>query len=253
MLLFMFVSFFLSFIYSVSPYFHFVFVSLLTQICWSKNVRTEQNIHDQIMLGAGHVDYCVLLGMASWLEFSLASGWQDSSNYLFCYDGLNNHDAIKRAASSSMAAILKDDSFLAMLVDGSDDDDQDAVLRGTHSFRKFAAQYARNKGCSRDAVDVRFRWKNQRMQDRYVQGIVPYEDAHVAECLCKGGPISYQVKKEANISDEWILEFVVPNIARKYSKKVALVLGHALLWRCMDPVQSKVLPTMMVSTVRRQV
>ena len=94
------------------------------------------------MLGAGHVDYCVLLGVASWLEFSLASGWQDSSNYLFCYDGLNNHDAIKRAASSSMATILKDDLFLAMLVDGSDDDDQDAVLRGTHSFRKFAAQYA---------------------------------------------------------------------------------------------------------------
>ena len=225
------VCFFLSFIYSVffllfiashlTSFFHFVFVSLLTQICWSKNVRTEQNIHDQIMLGAGNVDYCVLLGIASWLEFSLAAGWQDSSNYLFCYDGLNNHDAIKRAASSSMAAILKDDLFLAMLVDGNDDDDQDAVLRGTHSFRKFAAQYARNKGCSRDAVDVRFRWKNQRMQDRYVQGIVPYEDAHVAECLCKGGPISYQVKKEANISDEWILEFVVPNIARKYSKKVA--------------------------------
>ena len=91
------------------------------------------------------------------------------------------------------------------------------------------------------------------MQNRYVQGIVPYEDAHVVECLCKGGSISYQVKKEANISGKWILEFVVPNIARKYSKKVALVLGHALLWRCMDPVQSKVLPTMMVSTVRRQV
>ena len=157
------------------------------------------------MLGAGNVDYCVLLGIANWLEFSLAAGLQDSSNYLFCYDGLNNHDAIKRAASSSMSAILKDDLFLAMLVDGSDDDDQEAVLRGTHSFRKFAAQYARNKGCSRDAVDVRFCWKNQRMQDRYVQGIVLYEDAHVAECLCKGGPISYQVKKEANISDEWIL------------------------------------------------
>ena len=87
------------------------------------------------MLGAGHVDYCVLLGMASWLEFSLASGWQDSSNYLFCYDGLNNHDAIKRAASSSMAAILKDDSFLAMLVDGSDDDDQDASTNTiTHNW-----------------------------------------------------------------------------------------------------------------------
>lgn len=69
------------------------------------------------------------------------------------------------------------------------------------------------------------------MQDQYVQGTIPYADVHVADCLCKGGAITYQVKKEANISDEWILQFVVvPNIARNYSNKVALVLGHALLW-----------------------
>ena len=58
------------------------------------------------MLGAGNVDYCVLLGIASWLEFSLAAGWQDSSNYLFCYDGLNNHDAIKRAAHIRFVSLL---------------------------------------------------------------------------------------------------------------------------------------------------
>ena len=51
--------------------------------------------------------------------------------------------------------------------------------------------------------------------------------------------------------DRYYVQFVVPNIARKYSSnKVALVLGHALLWRIMDPVQSKVLPTSMVSTVQ---
>ena len=61
------------------------------------------------------------------------------------------------------------------------------------------------------------------------------------------------IEEEANISDKWNLEFVVPNIARKYSNKVALVLGHVLLWRCMDPVQSKVLPKTMVWTVQRQV
>ena len=76
------------------------------------------------MLGARNTDYCVLLGMASWLDFSLGSEWQDSSNYLlFCYDGLNNRDAIKRAASSTMATILKDDHFAALLADDGGDDD----------------------------------------------------------------------------------------------------------------------------------
>ena len=141
-----------------------------------------------------------------------------------------------------------------LLADDGGDDDQDAVLRGTYSMRKFAAQYAQNKGCSHAALDYQFLWVNQQMQDRYVQETIPSDNAHVTECLCKGGAISYQVKKEANISDEWILQFVVLNNARKYSSKVTLVLlGHALLWRIMDPVQLKILPTLMVSTVWQQV
>ena len=100
---------------------------------------------------------------------------------------------------------------------------------------------------------------NQQIQDQYVQGTNPYDNKHVAECLCKGGTISYQVKKERSQHQWWMdryyVQLVVPNIARKYSSssKVALVLGHALLWRIMDPVQSKALPTSMVSTVWQQV
>lgn len=41
-----------------------------------------------------------------------------------------------------MAAILKDDHFPALLADDGGDDDQDAVLKETHSMSKFAAQYA---------------------------------------------------------------------------------------------------------------
>ena len=89
-----------------------------------------------------------------------------------------------------------------LLADDGGDDDQDAVLRGTYSMRKFAAQYAQNKGCSHAALDYQFLWVNQQMQDRYVQETIPSDNAHVTECLCKGGAISYQVKKEANISDE---------------------------------------------------
>lgn len=96
------------------------------------------------MLGARNTDYCVSsLGWQAGLTLILSQKWQDSLNYLlFCYGGLNNHDAIKRAAFSTMAAILKDDHFAALLADDGGDDDQDAVLKETHSMSKFAAQYA---------------------------------------------------------------------------------------------------------------
>lgn len=113
--------------FCLSSHFHSIFLSLLTQICWSKNVQTEANVQNQIMLGAGNVDYYVLLGMASWLVYSLSTGWQDSSNYLLlCYDSLNNHDAIKKAATNNMSTILKDNHFAV----------------GDHSIQKSAAQYS---------------------------------------------------------------------------------------------------------------
>ena len=61
----------------------------------------------------------------------------------------------------------------------------------------------------------------------------------------------YEVKVESNISESWILAHVVPNIAKHYIRPCSLLLGKALLWRIMDPVQSKCLPTSMVERVHR--
>ena len=72
------------------------------------------------------------------------------------------------------------------------------------------------------------------MQDRYVDGHIPVGDAKVAAALCKGEAI-----------------IVVPNIAKHYSRTCSLLLGKALLWRIMDPVQSKCLPTRQVERVHR--
>ena len=94
---------------------------------------------------------------------------------------------------------------------------------------KFAAQYVWNKGFSKGNLDYRFQWVNRRMQDRYMQGTILYVDAHIAECLCKADLITYQVNKnETSTSNKWILSSVVPNITRKYSNRVAFMLGWAL-------------------------
>ena len=53
----------------------------------------EQDVPDQILLGAMDQQYFVLLGLAVWLELG------DESPFLFGIDGINNPDAIKKMAS----------------------------------------------------------------------------------------------------------------------------------------------------------
>ena len=76
-------------------------------------------------------------------------------------------------------------------------------------------------------------------------------DAKVAAALCKGEPITYEVKVESMVTDSWILEHVVPNIAKHYNRVCCILLGKALLWRIMDPLQSALLPSQQVNRVRR--
>ena len=89
------------------------------------------------------------------------------------------------------------------------------------------------------------------MQDRYVEGHIPVGDAKVAAALCKDKPITYEVKPESMVTDSWILSHVVPNIAKHYNRVCCILLGKALLWRIMDPVQSALLPSQQVNRVRR--
>ena len=183
------------------------------------------------------------------MEYSLDEGWSDASDYLFCYNGSSNPTTIKNNASAFMCALIKDPAFAAAVLDDKKDDGGERKL-GTHSMRKFAATFAKMCGCSKDEIDYRFRWKCRRMQDRYIEGSIPWPDAKVAAALCKHGPITYQVKEESKVSETWLLTHVVPNIYKQYSKTTSLILGRALLWRIMDPDQSAVLPKPMVTRVR---
>jgi hypothetical protein len=114
--------------------------------------------------------------------------------------------------------------------------------RGTHSIRKLATTRARKFGCSKDDTDTRGRWKRKRQQDSYADTMLPYPDAKVAAALCKGGPIHYSVKPNSGISEDWIIQYVDPQIASRYCRPLALVLGRALLWRVFDDNESHVVP-----------
>jgi hypothetical protein len=78
---------------------------------------------------------------------------------------------------------------------------------------------------------LRGRWKSAaRVADVYDDIELPYPDAKVAAMLCPGGPIKYKLRDGSNVTDEFILEHVVPKTAGRLQNATALVLGRAILW-----------------------
>ena len=61
----------------------------------------------------------------------------------------------------------------------------------------------------------------------------------MASTLSIGGPAKCMVRNEYNISEDYILHHVIPNISQILSKYVSLVLGCALLWAAYDEDASK--------------
>ena len=55
-------------------------------------------------------------------------------------------------------------------------------------------------------------------------------DAKVASTLCPGGPVKYKICPNSGVTNIFILQYVVPHVASRFSERVALVLGTALLW-----------------------
>jgi hypothetical protein len=119
------------------------------------------------------------------------------------YHGRTNPISIKAKASSLLLSIFEDNEF--NVVDNGN--------KGTHSMRKFATNKARGNGCSKDDTDCRARWKSKRrQQDAYADTTIPYVDAKVAAALCKGGPCAYILIDGSGLSDDWILDHVVPHV-----------------------------------------
>lgn len=200
-----------------------------TRLCWSKNVQTEDDAPPQILVGARDSKYCPLLGLALWIEYSLEKGGMET--LVFEIDGMKNPKAIKTKAAGFLNDVLKSTKFKDRVCDYA----MQGPL-GSHSIRKFGTTKARRGGGQKDDVDYRARWKKRkRQQDDYTDEHLPLPDAVVAFSLCQGGAIGYKVIKESGITDEWILTYVNPWTARRFSnpgeKNVALVLGKALLWK----------------------
>jgi hypothetical protein len=65
-----------------------------------------------------------------------------------------------------------------------------------------------------------------------------------------GGPCKYILKEGFGVTDNFILEHVVPNIRKRYSDVVSLVLGKVLLWFIFTPEGSEYLPQALCKRVQ---
>ena len=187
--------------------------TIKSKMRWSKNVLEERESPDQIIFGSMDWTYCVLLSLAIHLEHADLERDEDRRIPMF---------GVKKERMRLLFGEITSAENFEKVLPGP---------IGTHSIQKLLATYARRNGCSKDDVDARGRWKaNKRMVDTYIDCVIPFPDAKVASTLSIGGPTKYKIKTGYDITDDFILNTVCPNIVLLLPRQIALVLGRALLW-----------------------
>eukprot|EP00957_Ditylum_brightwellii_P169609 12909855-Ditylum_brightwellii.AAC.1 len=64
--------------------------------------------------------------------------------------------------------------------------------------------------------------------------MLPWPDVKVASRFCVGGPYKYALQDGADLSDEWLVEHVIPNIASMFSSAVSIAFALPILWAIFD-------------------
>ena len=75
---------------------------------------------------------------------------------------------------------------------------------------------------------------DQRMQNRYTDVQLAWPDVNCASRLCEGGPIEYVCKQRLGLTQEWLCNYVTPNIVSVFGIDVGAILAKPLLWACFD-------------------
>ena len=201
----------------------------LCKISWSKNVNTERDAPEQIVLGANDPYYCAVLGLAVNIEYHTT---QTNNQHVFQF-GKGVCGTKTKIANTLKHKVIHNPKFEA----------QSAGKLSTHSIRKMSATCARSSGVQKDDIDTRGRWRQNRQSDTYVATTVPYPDAKVASVLAMGGPIKYIPKHPDDVTDAWILANVAQVARTKVPPKVAAILGKALCWAAFDPIVQRYFQT----------
>ena len=184
--------------------------ALNIKMCWSKNIRTEQDSPTQILFASMNPLICPILHLGIFME----TVGRQCDGFLF---GNSN-----RNTSSLLKTVLDSQFFTPAITTGK---------LGTHSIHKGAATFASHNGIPKDWIQQHGRWRGQRRQvDTYIDKFQPYPDARVAAVLCGvRGPCKYVFKNGQHASNEF-LESIAPFACEVFGVDVARVLALPLLW-----------------------
>ena len=205
----------------------------------------------QIMFDANNFKFCSILSLSVYLEslFPTEKNQYGAVNLFGSVAG--TPEKIKSKVQDHLREkIFNSEDFIGLAK--SMNDEQERLKKvGTHSIRKLAATFARRNGCSKDDVNTRGRWKRlKQMVDNYIANEIPYPDAKAAAALCIGSAIKYELKKDCGVDEEWISQYVVPEVTEKLGdKRAAHILGKALLWACLDPEGQDIVPLQILKRV----
>ena len=92
------------------------------------------------------------------------------------------------------------------------------------------------------------------MVDTYVDNSIPFPDVKEAAVLYVGNAIKYVVRKDSQVSSEFILSNISVNRAKIFPREDVLFLGTALLWAYYSNDEiSQLLPQSHVEKIKAKV
>ncbi len=110
-------------------------LTLLCQLCWSKNVQEERDMPFQILLGSADNCYCILLTLGLYLELWIASREGLHSQHVFVAQNETPAQVNKACYSAIKMYAFNAEDFVRA---------DDAWPIDTHSLHKLPATFARH-------------------------------------------------------------------------------------------------------------
>jgi hypothetical protein len=115
--------------------------TLRSKLNWSKNVNEERDVPNQILTGAMDLLYCVLLGLAVFLEIFIESGGGALTPYIFSFSDDETVPVCGQEAKENVQRILATEIY------NREEFDTKKGPLGSHSVQKLASMHARKNGC----------------------------------------------------------------------------------------------------------
>eukprot|EP00536_Pseudo-nitzschia_multiseries_P002082 jgi/Psemu1/182624/e_gw1.27.224.1 len=183
-----------------------------------KNVHDEGDCPLQLVMGAMDYRYCVLIGLAIYLE-----AWLGNSRSPLKAQN-KEADKCKTAYQKALKAVIEGNQFRPL---------GRQQRLGTHSVKKA-------------------RWKTKSMQDWYLDAQLDWPDINAGSKLFYRGICLYKEKDDSGLIDDWLCASVAPAIRGAFGDNAAAILAKPLLWACFDPAAADYIPLGLKQQIVRQ-